>query len=102
MAKSIDTLGEDIYCLFTNKEEIKIKKEDLDAFAEAVVSSVASSISEVRKPREPSLRLSLIGHKDRKIWYEMKGVKKNLFLLLLLSSFFMDILLKNFSFSLLK
>ena len=27
MAKSIDTLVEDIYCLFTNKEEIKIKKE---------------------------------------------------------------------------
>ena len=76
MAKSIDTLVEDIYGLFTNKEEIKIKKEDLDAFAEAVVSSVASSISEVRKPREPSLRLSLIGHKDRKIWYEMNGAEK--------------------------
>jgi len=76
MAKSIDTLVEDIYSLFTNEEEITIKEEDLEAFAEAVVSSVASAISEVRKPREPSLRLSLIGHKDRKIWYEMNGAEK--------------------------
>jgi len=56
MAKSIDTLVEDIYSLFTNDEEIKIDKKHLDAFAEAVASSVASAISEVRKPREPSLR----------------------------------------------
>ena len=76
MAKSIDTLVEDIYSLFTNDEEIKIDKKHLDAFAEAVASSVASAISEVRKPREPSLRLSLIGHKDRKIWYEMNGAEK--------------------------
>ena len=76
MAKSIDTLVEDIYSLFTNDEEIKIDKKHLDAFAEAVASSVASAISEVSKPREPSLRLSLIGHKDRKIWYEMNGAEK--------------------------
>ena len=76
MTKSIDTLVEDIYALFTNDEEITIEKKHLDAFAEAVVASVASAISEVRKEREPSLRLSLVGHKDRKIWYEMRGAKK--------------------------
>jgi hypothetical protein len=76
MTKSIDTLVEDIYALFTNDEEITIEKEHLDAFAEAVVASVASAISEVRKEREPSLRLSLVGHKDRKIWYEMTGAKR--------------------------
>jgi hypothetical protein len=62
--------------LFTNDEEITIEKKHLDAFAEAVVASVASAISEVRKEREPNLRLSLVGHKDRKIWYEMTGAKK--------------------------
>jgi hypothetical protein len=76
MTKSIDTLVEDIYALFTNDEEITIEKKHLDAFAEAVVASVASAISEVRKEREPSLRLSLVGQKDRKIWYEMTGAKK--------------------------
>tara|TARA_B110000503_G_scaffold89763_1_gene135870 strand:+ start:197 stop:1054 length:858 start_codon:yes stop_codon:yes gene_type:complete len=76
MTKSIDTLVEDIYALFTNDEEITIEKKHLDAFAEAVVASVASAISEVRKEREPNLRLSLVGQKDRKIWYEMTGAKK--------------------------
>ena len=76
MTKSIETLVDDIYALFTNDEEITIEKKHLDAFAEAVVASVASAISEVRKEREPNLRLSLVGQKDRKIWYEMKGAKK--------------------------
>jgi hypothetical protein len=76
MTKTIETLVDDIYALFTNDEEITIEKKHLDAFAEAVVASVASAISEVRKEREPNLRLSLVGHKDRKIWYEMKGAKK--------------------------
>lgn len=102
MVKSIETLVEDIYSLFNNVEEIQIDQKHIDAFADGVTRSVVSAISEVRKEREPNLRLSLVGHQDRKIWYEMKGLRKNLFLLLLLSSFFMDILLKNFSFSLLK
>ena len=76
MTKTIETLVDDIYALFTNDEKITIEKKHLDAFAEAVVASVASAISEVRKEREPNLRLSLVGHKDRKIWYEMKGAKK--------------------------
>ncbi len=76
MVKSIETLVEDIYSLFNNVEEIQIDQKHIDAFSDGVTRSVVSALSEVRKEREPNLRLSLVGHPDRKIWYEMKGVKK--------------------------
>ena len=51
MTKTIETLVDDIYALFTNDEEITIEKKHLHAFAEAVVASVASAISEVKRKR---------------------------------------------------
>lgn len=72
--KSIDTLVEDIYKMFTSEEAVNIKEEDLEAFGDAVKFSVISALS--RKQRKGTLRLSLIGHPERKIWNEVNGVPK--------------------------
>lgn len=72
--KSIDTLVEDIYKMFTSEKAVNINQEDLEAFADAVKFSVISALS--RKQKEGRLRLSLIGHPDRKIWNEIKGTPK--------------------------
>ncbi|MEK9894938.1 MAG: hypothetical protein VW518_00745 [Burkholderiaceae bacterium] len=76
--KTIDSLVEDIYNLFTSDTEIKIKQKDLDQFAESVVSSVVSSLTEVRDNKERNLRISMIGHPDRKIWYSVNGEKDSI------------------------
>lgn len=71
--KTIDSLVEDIYNLFTSDTENKINQQDLDQFVESVVASVVSSISKVREKREQNLRISMIGHPNRKIWYSING-----------------------------
>ena len=60
--------------MFTSEEAVKFNEEDLEAFADAVKFSVISALS--RKKREGRMRLSLIGHPERKIWNEVKNVPK--------------------------
>ena len=79
--KTIDTLVQDIYNLFTSDKGTVAKEEDLKLFAESVVSSVVSSLTERRSEEQyKKLRLSLIGHPNRKIWYTVnrKTEKQNL------------------------
>lgn len=72
--KTIDTLVEDIYGLFTkeNKEETKINKEDLDTFTNAVATIVTSYLSKNRDKKN-NLRLSIIGKPSRQIYYDLKN-----------------------------
>jgi hypothetical protein len=73
--KTIDTLVEDIYSLFTNKKAT-ISAEDLKELAADVTECVVSAISEERKPSR-NLRLSMIGQPDRKIWYSLNAKYNN-------------------------
>lgn len=75
MAKTIDTIVEDIYNIFECDEEVKVKKEDLDELAKGIVDAVTGSIKERERSRG-NLRLSLIGHPDRKIWYTVRDGDK--------------------------
>ena len=68
--KKIDTLVEDIYSLFTSEEEVDISPDDLDILSQEIIQSVSSALKENHK-RKKTLRLSLIGHPDRKIWYNL-------------------------------
>ena len=71
-SKNINTLVEDIYSLFTDKEKVvDITDSALKELAEDVVHSVVKSINEVRvkSDKKENLRLSMIGHPLRKIWY---------------------------------
>ena len=68
--KKIDTLVEDIYSLFTSEEEVDVSPDDLAILSQEIIHSVSSAIKENHK-RKKTLRLSLIGHPDRKIWYNL-------------------------------
>ena len=68
--KKIDTLVEDIYSLFTSDEEVNVSPDDLSKLAEEIVHSVSFALKENHKKKK-TLRLSLIGQPDRKIWYNL-------------------------------
>lgn len=68
--KKIDTLVEDIYSLFTSEEKVDVSQDDLAVLAEEITRSVSFALTESRKQKK-TLRLSLIGQPDRKIWYNL-------------------------------
>jgi hypothetical protein len=68
--KSIETVVEDIYSLFSDENERGVSDADMEAFIEQVCMSVRRSIEE-KRDRRANLRLSLVGQPDRKIWYEI-------------------------------
>jgi len=68
--KSIHTVVEDIYNLFSDESKIEIAEKDMKAFTKAVASSIKKSVEEDRK-QKGKLRMSLVGHPNRKIWYEV-------------------------------
>jgi len=74
-AKTIDTLVEDIYNIFECDEEVRVKEEDVNELVKGIVDAVTSSLKERERPRG-NLRLSLIGHPDRKIWYTVRDGDK--------------------------
>ena len=74
MTKTIDTLVEDIYDLFTNADKNNIKEEDLKNLVDGISNAVVSALS--KRDRKSYLRLSLIGQPNRKIWYELKEAPK--------------------------
>ena len=73
--KTIDTLVEDIYSLFTSNEPTKIPANVLQEFAKDVTDAVVSSLTEERKPRN-NLRLSMIGQPARKVWYSVRSTEQ--------------------------
>ena len=70
--KSIDTLVQDIYNLFTLDPIDKDEKE-VDALIDHFGDMIKVHIKEFlyRKPRPDHLRLSGIGKPDRQLWYDM-------------------------------
>ena len=73
--KTIDTLVEDIYNLFTSNEPTKIPANVLQDFAKDVTDAVVNSLTEERKPRN-NLRLSMIGQPARKVWYSVRSTEQ--------------------------
>ena len=73
--KTIDTLVEDIYSLFTSNEPTKIPANVLQDFAKDVTAAVVNSLTEERKPRN-NLRLSMIGQPARKVWYSVRSTEQ--------------------------
>lgn len=72
--KDISTFGEDIYKIFDNP--VEINEEYLDAFLEEVKVGLIRQISEKRKD-EFYLRMSNIGWRPRKLWYESRSTAKD-------------------------
>ena len=73
--KTIDTLVEDIYSLFTSDEPTKISANVLQEFAKDVTDAVVNALTEERKPRN-NLRLSMIGQPARKVWYSVRSTEQ--------------------------
>ena len=73
--KTIDTLVEDIYSLFTSNEPTKIPANVLQEFAKDVTDAVVASLTQERKPRN-NLRLSMIGQPARKTWYSVRSTEQ--------------------------
>jgi len=70
-SKSIETLVSDIYSLFNEDVDVDINEKDINDLAVSIASSIVSSLSRNRKSDSSNnLRLSMIGHPDRKIWYK--------------------------------
>jgi len=74
MNKTIDTLVEDIYDLFTSDNKNNIEEEDLKKLVDGISYAVVSALS--KRDRKSYLRLSMIGHPSRKIWYELNEAPK--------------------------
>jgi hypothetical protein len=74
--KTIDTLVEDIYSLFTSEKEVDISPDNIEILSKEITRSVSFALNESRKKKK-TLRLSLIGHPDRKIWYTINNDKEN-------------------------
>ena len=73
MPKSIDTLLEDVDKLF---DGVEISDELADEFGRRMAELVKSRFSAYKEERPPTLRMSMIGHEDRKIWYHCNGSPK--------------------------
>ena len=76
MTKSIDSLIEDVYSVFTDGYE-KTEENDkaIDAFGENLKELLRSRLTP-RKGGDFYLRLSAIGKPSRQLWYDKQGHKK--------------------------
>lgn len=73
-AKSIDTLVDDIYALFTRGSE---PSEDLlQHCGKTMAENLGESLSRGLSKRDPKLRLSAIGKPSRQLFYELSGAPK--------------------------
>jgi hypothetical protein len=69
---SIETLIDDIYSLFTDDKVREIDEEALDLLGENIKDSIRKVLKEEKEElQEPTLRMSNIGMKDRKLWYTL-------------------------------
>lgn len=74
MGKSIDTLVNDIYGLFTNGNGWSPDPENVKSFGLRLGEHVANRASEDRGA--PTLRLSNLGVPDRKLWFTVNAAEK--------------------------
>lgn len=84
--KSIDTVIEDVYNLLSgtlksngdveNKKKVEVPDEYLTAFKENIGNIVKQRVEEAHQERVSGLRLSKIGTRNRKLWYEMNRPEK--------------------------
>ena len=73
--KTIDTLIPDIQSLFA-EDSHECNPENVKALGQAIAETVASRLSEDRRERVPTLRMSNLGKGDKQIWYEVKSQVK--------------------------
>lgn len=69
--KQIDTLVDDIYELFRGPH--KVNEENLEKFKSEVAEAVRKSLEEAGTVQPFTLRMSNIGTKDRKLYYDSKS-----------------------------
>ena len=69
--KTIETLVEDIYAVFTKKHTID--EDNLNSLGEALKAAVRKAIVSANEKRIPTLRMSNIGKPDRQLWYEVNS-----------------------------
>lgn len=67
--KTIDTLVEDIYGLFDDKQHHEPSDDNLRSMADNIVALVRRRLSEREEQRDP-LRFSNLGKPDRQLWYD--------------------------------
>lgn len=70
--KSIDTLVEDIYGVFDG--DVEITQESINQFGKRVAEVLADRILE-KRAHKPELRMSQIGQKDRRIYYDRQDTE---------------------------
>jgi hypothetical protein len=68
MKKTIDTLLDDIDALFTGNH--KVNEDNLKLFSEALSQVIKTQLE--RKPEPSTLRMSVLGTKDRKLYFDLK------------------------------
>lgn len=69
MSKSIDSLVDDIYGLFTDGPH-ECDSERVAEFGKNLAEAVAQRLSSERDRAEFTLRVSNLGKPDRQLWYE--------------------------------
>tara|TARA_R110000851_G_scaffold33135_6_gene88283 strand:- start:217 stop:1131 length:915 start_codon:yes stop_codon:yes gene_type:complete len=69
MTKSLDTLIPDIYALL--QQENTVNEDNLKALGEEITSVVRDRLESSKGFRQPNIRCSNLGVKDRKLYYDM-------------------------------
>ena len=73
MEMQIENLVDDIYTVL--EDEHKVSEDNLKSFLDGVKSVVTTHVEEARKSSKTTLRMSSIGKKDRRLWFELKYPK---------------------------
>lgn len=74
--KELPTIVEDIYSLFS--KEHTINEESLNLFAENLKQVLRERLETVQTFRKPELRVSKLGTKDRKMYFELNATDEEL------------------------
>lgn len=72
--KTIHTLVEDIYSVFTQGADVDDTL--VEELGLAIANTIKERLEEYKEPHVPRLRLSNVGKKDRQLYYELNGYKK--------------------------
>ena len=70
----IENLVDDIYTVL--EDEHKVSEDNLKSFLDGIKSVVTTHVEEARKSSKTTLRMSSIGKKDRRLWFELKYPKE--------------------------
>jgi len=69
MAKSIETLPDDIYKLFDPEVHHEPSEDNLETMAQNLKEAMRTRLGKYKTPTSP-LRFSALGKQDRQVWYE--------------------------------